>query len=254
MRKKILAILIIAILAMSSLAPAIVSADTYVKSGYACKSGSNIYFAFTSTKKSTPIYKFNVKTGQRTKVFPKGQSSLKVFKNLNVLGKYVYCSARPASSLTCTYIYRINTKTGKTKKLARGTNPTVVNGKIVFWGVKSQKVNDNLNVTYVPSGKVYEIEPEGGKKKPVTHTGVEFETTCKGTKIAYGKYKYYISKDRKKIFRTGGKGKKQICKAKKITGFRVLGGYLVVKTTKNGKNYAYCVKNNGSTSMRMLKW
>ena len=86
MRKKILAILIVAILAMSSLAPAIVSADTYVKSGYACKSGSNIYFAFTSSKKSTPIYKFNVKTGQRTKVYPKGQSSLKVFKNLNVLG------------------------------------------------------------------------------------------------------------------------------------------------------------------------
>lgn len=241
-------------LAVSLMAPAMVSADTYVKSGYACKAKNNVYFAFTSTKKSTPIYKFNVKTGQRTKVFPKGKSSLKEFKHLNVLGKYIYCAARPARSLSCSFIYRINAKTGRARKLARGTKPTIVNGKIVFEGMKSQKVHDNLNVTYVPSGKDYEMEPEGGKKKPVNHTAIIAETSSRGTKIASGKYKYYISKDGKKIFRTGGKGKKQICKAKKITGFRVLGGYLVVKTSKNGKNYAYCVKNNGSTSVRILKW
>ena len=254
MRKKILAILIVAILAMSSLAPAIVSADTYVKSGYACKKGSNIYFAFTSTKKSTPIYKFNVKTGQRTKVFPKGKSSLKEFKHLNVLGKYIICAVRPASSLSCSYIYRINAKTGKAKKLRKGTKPTIVNGKIVFEGVQKQKVNDNLSFTYVPSGESFEIPPKGGKKKKVNHTAISVEATCRGQKITSGRYTYYISKDGKKIFRTGGKGKKQICKAKKITGFRVLSGYLIVKTTKNGRNYAYCVKNNGSTSVRILKW
>ena len=254
MRKKLLAILIMIVMAVGCMTPAIVSADTYIKSGYACKAGSNIYFAFSSTKKSTPIYKFNVKTGKRTKVYPVNRSSLKEFKNLNVLGKYLYCSARPVSSLTCTYIYRINIKTGKAKRLARGTNPTVVNGKIVFEGVKSQKINDNLSVRYVPSGKSYEIEPEGGKKKPVSHVEVLAEASCRGTKIASGKYQFYISKDGKKIYRLNGKKKKQICKAKKITGFRVLGGYLVVKTTKNGKNYAYCVKNNGSKSMRMLKW
>ena len=123
----------------------------------------------------------------------------------------------------------------------------------MFEGMKSQKVHDNLNVTYVPSGKDYEMEPEGGKKKPVNHTAISVEATCRGQKITSGRYTYYISKDGKKIFRTGGKGKKQICKAKKITGFRALSGYLIVKTSKNGKNYAYCVKNNGSTSVRILK-
>ena len=253
MFKKFLASLIIMVLAMGCLAPAIVSADTYVQSGYACKEGNNIYFAFASTKKSTPIYKFNVKTGKRTKVYPTKGSSLKEFKHLNVHGKYIYCAARPAKSLSCTYIYRINTKTGDAKKLARGTKPTLVNGKIVFESMKAQKVNDNITLTYVPSGKNYEIEPEGGKKKPVSHTEINAETSCRGTKITSGKYKFYISKDGKKIYRTGGK-KKQICKASKITGFRVLDGYLIVKTTKKGKNYAYCVKNNGSKSMKMLKW
>ena len=253
MRKKLLASLIIMVLAMGCLAPAMVSADTYVRSGYACKSGSNVYFAFTSTKKSTPIYKFNVKTGKRVKVVIK-RANLKEFKHLSVSGKYLYCSARPAKVIGCTYIYRINLKTGSARRLAKGTKPTLVGDKIVFEGVKAQKVNDNFSYTYVPSGKDYMIPQEGGKKQPVNHVEVSAETSCRGTQIASGKYKFYISKDGKKIYRKNGSKKKQICKAKKITGFRVLGGYLVVKTTKNGKNYAYCVKSNGKKSMKMLKW
>ena len=124
----------------------------------------------------------------------------------------------------------------------------------MFEGMKAQRVNDNLNITYVPSGKDYSADLNCRKKQPVNHTAIKAETSCRGTKIAYGSYKYYISKDGKKIFRQNGKSKKQICKAKKITGFRVLGGYLVVKTTKKGKNYAYCVKSNGSSSVRILKW
>ena len=254
MRKKLLASLIMMVLAVSLMAPAMVSADTYVKSGYACKAKNNVYFAFASTKKSTPIYKFNVKTGKRTKVYPRGRAKLREFKNLSVLGKYIYCSARPANSVTCTYIYRINTKSGKAKRLARGTKPTLVGDKIVYEGVKSQRVNDGLSVTYVPSGKSYMIPQEGGKKPPANHSEVSVETSCRGTKIASGKYKFYIAKDGKKIYRTGGKGKILVCKARKITGFRVLSGYLVVKTTKNGRNYAYCVKKDGSKSMKMLRW
>ena len=253
MRKKLLTSLIIMVLAFSCMAPTMVSADTYVRSGYACKSGKNIYFAFTSTKKSTPIYKFNVKTGKRVKVAIK-RVKLKEFKHLSTDGKYLYCSARPAKSLGCTYIYRINLKTGSTKRLAKGIKPTLVGNKIIFEGVKTQKVNDDLRYTYVPSGKDYQIPQEGGRRQPVNHTELTTETSCRGSKIAYGKYKYYISKDGKKIFRKKGKQKQLVCKAKKITGFRVLGGYLVVKTTKKGKNYAYCVKSNGSKSMKMLKW
>ena len=253
MRKKLLASLIIMVLAIGCMAPAMVSADTYVRSGYACKSGNNVYFAFTSSKKATPIYKFNVKTGKRVQVAIK-RTKLKEFKHLSVSGKYLYCSARPAKSLGCTYIYRINLKTGSARKLAKGTKPTLLGDKIVFEGVKAQKVNDNLNYTYVPSGKDYMIPQEGGRKQPVSHVELSAETSCRGTKIASGKYKYYISKDGKKIYRKNGKSKKLVCKAKKITGFRVLGGYLVVKTTKKGKNYAYCVKSNGSKSMKMLKW
>ncbi len=241
------------LLAFSCMTPVLVNADTYVRSGYACKSGKNIYFAFTSTKKSTPIYKFNVKTGERVKVGIK-RNSLKEFKHLSVSGKYLYCAARPAKSLSCTYIYRINLKTGNTKKLAKGTKPTLVGDKIVFEGIKAQKVNDNLNYTYVPSGKDYQIPQEGGKKQPANHMEVITETSCRDKKIAFGKYKYYITKDGKKIYRKSGKQKQLVCKAKKITGFRVLGGYLVVKTTKKGKNYAYCVKSNGSESIKMLRW
>ena len=252
MRKKIVASLIIMVLAIGCIAPAIVSADTYVRSGYACKKGSNVYFAFTSTKKSTPIYKFNTKSGKTVKVAIK--KNLKEFKHLSTNGKYLFCSARPVKSLSCTYIYRINLKTGSTKRLAKGTKPTLLGDKIVFEGIKAQKVNDNLNYTYVPSGKDYMISQEGGVKQPVNHTELSAETSSRGTKIASGKYKYYISKDGKKIYRKTGKQRKLVCKAKKITGFRVLGGYLVVKTTKKGKNYPYCVKSNGSKSMRMLKW
>ena len=253
MRKKLLASLIIMVLAIGCMAPAMVSADTYVRSGFACKKGSNVYFAFTSTKKSTPIYKFNTKTGKTVKVAIK-RVKLKEFKHLSTNGKYLFCAARPARSLSCTYIYRINLKTGSTKKLAKGTKPTLVGDKIVFEGIKAQKVNDNLSYTYVPSGKDYMIPQEGGRKQPVSHVELSAETSCRGTKIASGKYKYYISKDGKKIYRKNGKNKKLVCKAKKITGFRVLGGYLVVKTTKKGRNYAYCVKSNGSKSTKMLRW
>ncbi|MCR5430833.1 MAG: hypothetical protein K6E58_06355 [Eubacterium sp.] len=254
MRKKLIASLIIMVMALGCIAPAIVSADTYTKSGYACKEGNNIYFAFASTKKSTPIYRFNVLTGKRTKVYPKSGSNLREFKNLNALGKYIYCAARPANSLTCCYIYRINTKNGKAKKIARGVKPTLIGGKIVYESMKSTKVKDNLSFTYIPSGQDYEIEKDGGKKKPANHVAVNVETSCRGTKIAYGKYSFYISKDGKKIYRNNGSKRKLICKAKKITGFRVLDGYLIVKTTKNGKNYAYCVKNNGSQSTKILRW
>lgn len=252
MRKKFLASLIVMVMAVCMMAPAVVSADTYVKSGYACKKGNNIYFAFTSTKKSTPIYKFNVKSGKTVKVSIK--KNLKNFKNLSVQGKYLYCSARPAKSLSCTYIYRINLKTSSVKKLCRGTRPTVVGDKVVFEGVKSQKVNDNLTVTYVPSGKSYAIPQDGGKKQPVNHSEVSAETSCKGTRIASGKTKFYIAKDRKKLYRKNGKTKTVICKAKKINSFRVLGGYLVVKTSKGGKSYAYCVKSDGSFKKKMLSW
>ena len=253
MRKKILASLIIMVLAIGCMAPAIVSADMYTKSGFACKKGSNIYFAFTSTRKNTPIYCYNVKTGRTVKVAIK-KAKIKEFKGLSVSGKYLYCSARPVKSLTCRYIYRINLKKGTAKQLCKGTNPTLVGNRIVYEGMKSQRINDNLNVTYVPSGKDYSADLNCRKKQPVNHTAIKAETSCRGTKIASGSYKYYISKDGKKIFRQNGKSKKQICKAKKITGFRVLGGYLVVKTTKKGKNYAYCVKSNGSSSVRILKW
>ncbi len=254
MRKKILASLIIMVLAMASFVPATVSANTYVKSGYACRSGSNIYFAFASARKNTPIYKFNVKTGRRTRIYPKGQTSLSKFENINVLGKYIYCSARPINSLGCSYIYKINIKTSKARRLAKGTKPTLFGDKIVFEGVKAQKVNDNLALTYVPSGQSYAIPQSGGKKQPVNHNELSVETACRGKKIAYGKYRFYISKNGKKIFRKNGSKKKQICRAKKIIGFRVLDGYLIVKTKKGRNNYAYCVKNNGSKSMKILKW
>ncbi len=109
-------------LAFTSVSIQNVSADTYVQSGYACKRGNNVFFAFpaTKTKNATPIYKFNINTAKRTKIYPKGKSELKEFKNINALGKYVYCSARRGNSLTCSYVYRINTKNGKIKKLAKG--------------------------------------------------------------------------------------------------------------------------------------
>lgn len=254
MCKKILVGLIVMIMAVGVLAPTAVSAATYTKSGFACKRKNNIYFAFTSTKKSTPIYKFNVKTGKRTKVFPRRGNAIKEFKSLNIVGKNLYCAARPAKSLSCRYIYKINVKKGTAKQLAKGTNPTIVNKRIVFEGMKSQRINDNLNVTYVPSGKDYSADMNCKKKKLVSHNAVNAETSCRGTKIGYGKYKFYITDDGKKIFRQNGKSKRQICRARKITGFRVLSGYLIVKTTNKGHNYAYCVRNDGSSSVRILKW
>ena len=254
MRKKLIANLIIMVMALGCMAPTIVGADTYTKSGFACKKGNNIYFAFTSTKKSTPIYKYNVQTRRRTKVFPRRGNSIKEFKNLNIMGKYLYCAARPAKSLSCRYIYKVNVKKGTAKKLAKGTNPTIVDGRIVFEAMKPQRINDNLSMTYVPSGKDYSSDLNCKKKKPVNHTAINAETKTRGDKIAYGKYKFYITSDGKNIYRQNGKSIKQICKAKKITGFRVLSGYLIVKTTKNGRNYAYCVKNNGSSSVRILTW
>ncbi len=247
-------------LAVASVQTQGVKADTYAESGFACREKNSIYFAFASKNKSTAIYRFDVKTGRRVKVFPTKRSTLTEFKNLNILGNYIYCSARVKTVLNDTNIYKINIKTGKAKWLARGVKPTIVNGKIVYEGTKSTKVNDNLTYTYVPSGKKYAIETDGGKKKHVSHNNVSLEASCRGTKIVSGKYSYFISKNSKKLYRKYGSNKaKAICKARKISGFRVLGGYIVVKTTKNGKNYAYCVKSsgkliNGKKSLKMLTW
>ena len=120
--------------------------------------------------------------------------------------------------------------------------------------MKSTKVRDNLSFTYVPSGQTYEIEKDGGKPKHANHVELNVETSRRGAKIAYGKYQFYITKDGKKIYRKNGAKKKLVCKARKITGFRALDGYLIVKTKNNGKNYAYCVKNNGSKSTKILSW
>ena len=254
MARKILVSLLIAIIVIGSITPRSVSAAVYAESGFACRSGKNIYYAFTSKSKSTPIYCFNVKTGLRTKIYPRSRVSLKDFKNLNVLNGYIYCSARPLKSLKTTNIYRIKIKTGKVKLLIKGgVNPTIVGDKIVYDGTREKKVKANFGVEYVPSGKKFIAEQDGTKKKTVGYEGISQEAKCRGTKIAYGKYKFYISKDGKRIYRIGGK-KKTICRAKKIVGFRVLKGYLIVKTTKRGKNYAYCVKNNGKQSTRILTW
>ena len=256
-----MATILIAMLAFATVQTQSVKADVYVESGFACKSGSGIYFAFTSKNKSTPIYKFDIKTGKRSKVFPIKKSTLTDFKNLNVLNGNIYCSASQKNVLNDTNIYKINIKTGKAKWLARGIKPTIVNGKIVYESVKTAKVNDGLTFTFVPSGKKCAIDTDGSKKKNVDHESVSVEETCSSKKIASGKYTFYISKDNKKLYRktAGAKKAKSIFKTKKITGFRVLGSYLVVKTSKGGSNQAYCIKASGKTingkkSVKILTW
>ncbi len=241
-------------MAIVTLAPATVSADARVASGYACKSGNYVYYSFTSSKKSTAIYRINIKNYKKSKVFPKKKSKLKAFTNLNVKGKFIYCACRTGNSLNSCRIYRINMSNGKTKKLAYGLNPTLVGNNIVFDGTKSVKVNDSAFKTYVPTGRQYAIDKKGGKKKKANIDFKSVETTCRGTKISSGKYSYYITSDGKKIYRQRGNKTYKVCKAKKITGFRVLKGYLVVKTKKGKKNNAYLVKNNGSKSVKLLSW
>ena len=243
------------VLAFASFTPQVVNADTYTRSGYACMSGNNIYFAFSSTKKSTPIYKFNVKTNKRKKVYPKKSSKLKEFKNLNVLGKYIYCACRKKNDLNCRHIYRINTKNGKIKHLAKGVNPTLVGDRIVFDGTKSVKVRDNFTTMYMPSGEQFMIDKDGkSKQQPVKQEFRDNETACRGLKIATGQATFHIAKNGKKLYRTEGERKQAIFKAKKITSFRALDGYIVVKTSKGKKNYAYCVAEDGSSKKKMLTW
>ena len=256
MFKKIATFLIIVVMAVGTMVPQSVSANTYARSGYACKSGNYIYFAFSSSKKSTPIYKFNVDTGRRTTVFPRKASSLKEFRHLNVSGKYLYVACRKTKFLNCSHIYRINVNNGKAKFLVKGMKPTLIGDKLVYDGIQSVKVNDNSFTALRPSGKQYMIDKDSPKKKakPVNHDFRDVETSCKGERIAYGKYQYYISSNGKKVYRVNGSKKKTIFKAKKITSFRALSGYLVVKTKKGKNNVAYCVKNNGSSKKKMLTW
>ncbi len=254
MFKRLISKLLIITIVVASMLPQAVDAKTHYSSGFAARSKSYVYFAFSSSKKATGIYRINVNNGQRDKIYPRAKSKLKAFENLNVEGKYIYCACRKSNTLNCAHIYRINIQSGRAKFIAKGANPVVIGGNMYYDGTKTYRVADNVLTTGAPTGRQYYMDKDGGKRKKTNFSFASLETSCRGTKISRGKYKYYIASDGKSIIRKRGRSSKTVFSAKKITAFRAVKGYLVVKTRKKGNNVAYCVKNNGSRKMKMITW
>lgn len=261
MKKKLLALITILSILLTSMSP--VQAAVNYKSGYAYKTGKNVYYAFTTSSSSTAIYRINVKTKKKTKIFPKNKvTGLSDFCSLNVQGGYVYCCCSVKSNfIDATFIYRIKISNGKIKRLATGINPTIVGDKIVYEQTKNTKVSSGSSMFMsVPTGKIKEMNLDGTGKKdidPVEFKDAEASYNMSGPQktIVMGKSKYYISGKGKKLVAKKSGRKKTIFKSKnKIIGYRVLSGYVVIKVQSSGKITAYGVKTNGKNKAKLISW
>ena len=260
MKKKLLALITIISILITSVAP--VSAATTYKSGYAYKTGNYVYYAFSSSSSSTAIYRINIKTKKKTKIFPvKKDTGLSDFTSLNVQGGYIYCCCTVKSNLlNATFIYRIKISNGKTKRLATGINPTIVGDKIVYEQTKNTKLNANNPIFMsMPSGKVREMNLNGTGKKDIEEVSLQdaeatYSVSGPQTTITRGKSKYYIASKGKKLIKKG-KSKKTIFSSKnKIISYRILSGYAVIKVQSSGKITAYGVKTNGKNKAKLISW
>lgn len=259
MKKKLLTIVLSMVLSISMVFS--VAAKTYTKSGYAAKAGSEVFYAFTSSSSSTALYKVNVNTKKKTKIKLKTTGNLGNFTSINVKGGYIYCAATYKDNASkTTHIYRIDIKTGSLKRLASGMNPTIVGSKVVYEQTTTIRIDANqINFQSVPTGKVKEMDLNGKNKKDAVYNFKDAEATyisgSKQTAIKKGKYKYSIASKGKTIVRKKGKTKKTIFKTKyKIIGFRVLSGYLVIKTAGKDKMTAYGVKTSGKKKVKLASW
>ena len=234
---------------------------TYYQSGYAAKSGKNVYYAFTSSNSSTALYKVNIKSKKKTKLTVNSKVKLSDFTSISVKNGYLYCAATYRDNVSATsHIYRISLKSGGAKRLASGINPTVVGDKIVYEETSTIRVEADVpTFQAVPTGKLKEMDLEGKNKRVVNYSlksaEASFVSGSKQTKISVGKYKFYIASKGKKLVRAKGKTKKTIFSTKsKIIGFRAMSGYVVIKTAHKDTITAYGVKSNGKKKVKLVSW
>lgn len=166
----VLAVLLLCAALMAPAAPASAASKTAEAPGVACKDGRYIYYAFEMSGVRMGIMRYDTKTKKKKQITGyklKGKST-NGFYDLSVKGKYIYAvwDQFYGSGSDNSYIYRINKKTGKKKKLAQGTNPVVV-GKYIYY----EKVKNAPYEGTIGTGTICRMTLTGKKKKTVK-TGI----------------------------------------------------------------------------------
>lgn len=130
-----------------------------------------------------------------------GKSTLG-FQQLAIKGKYVYSTIilkkRKVKYLE-TYICRISKESGKIKLLARGANPIIKGNKIYY--DRQKKIKTEYGYYTIFTGEKYSMNLRGKNKKVSKEIKVTEKQGEINNPVYTKKYKYYISKDDKALYK-----------------------------------------------------
>lgn len=135
--------------------------------------GSAIYYThFSSSKSSKGIYRYDIKTGKKTKI-----TSLYTAGEIIAYGSYVYFVSYENGA---SYIYRVSNTGGLPKKLAEGVTPVISGGSLYYFTYPK-------NQPYLKDA-LYKMNLDGKNKKKIysVKDGDYVYLDCRG--LYKGKY------------------------------------------------------------------
>ena len=191
MKKRIIALLLVSLMIVS-----VMPSTSYAASGtkkttlyYCYKSGDTVYCSGLHH-----LYKVNLKTRQ-VKVLNSPQCYAGSFK---LKGKYLYCAGNGQSAETGV-IYRVNTKTGSYKMLARrtflrpATNGFAISGSKIYYSTISWRKDGSEKLTkrvMSLSGKSKKKSKQKIKVKKKDTNNSSYKVWSKELEFPY--YEYYL--------------------------------------------------------------
>lgn len=280
MKKALISILIVVML-VASACPVQAKTIKGTSKSYACRSGKYIYYAFSTEGSSTDLMRFNTETGSKKTIYSNVKDGITQngFREINVKGKYIYCTWNTTiKGVKGDYIYRIDKKGKGIKRLVCGRNPVIIKGRIYYDQCK--KVKSGGLKYIVPTGKTYSMKLNGTDKKieenvVLKKSVVSYNYSGKQKKVSSGEYGISISEKGDSLIRwknftsvpetgnndrdtyqTAGKHSKEKTTLLRypgsISSFVVLKDYIVTcGKNKKGRFIAYCIKNSGAGKVKL---
>lgn len=262
--KKSIRILVVLLIALVIMPVTNVRADEDLKAnlGYICKDGRYIFFSAAGFCSTEPFMRLDTKTGKIKKIVSsmyKGNTT-DGFQDISVKGKYIYCTWDICHNnwTDTNYIYRISLK-GKKKRLACGDNPVIKGKRIYYDQMKIVKEDGDKWTEY--TGKKYSMKLDGTDKREEKDTiSLKRRVGSKGISVVKGKYKYYIGKNERTLYRKNiknGKKIKLITFSRYVYSFSVSRNYIGVcgSMKEDPSNvHMYILKTNGKSKRDVATW
>ena len=226
------------------------------------KEGRYVYYTISEAGLSESIIRYDIKTGKKKNIKSplRNNGNIQVFSCVSVKGKYIYCTWNWNCGFSSNreYIYKISKNGKKVKRLACGDNP-VIKGKRIYYN-QHKLINKNGEKQTEPTGKIYSMKLDGTDKRE--ERNFKYKIRVGGgydnNSIVKGKYKYYIGKNGRTLYRKNiktNRKKKLISFKNNLTRFCISENYLqVIGCGNDFKTQAYLLKTNGKGKVKLQEW